>query len=192
MLLVAGVVARAAAAAARVCVRGRSPPPTLALGLALRLALGAARGGLDGLWAVFQLGNHEAASEYLPALPAFDFGTRFFLDTFAEIGTSLPVHAVGHPPGLLLLLHWLGHRRAARHGRPDDRRGGAGHPPRPTCSRARCSTSGAPARATLLYVFAPSAVLYGATSADALYATLALGAAIPLAARRPARAAARR
>ena len=31
--------------------------------------------------------------------------------------------------------------------------------------------------ATLLYVFAPSAVLYGATSADALYATLALLAA---------------
>ena len=35
--------------------------------------------------------------------------------------------------------------------------------------------------ATLLYVFAPSAVLYGAMSADALYATLALTAAIPLA-----------
>jgi hypothetical protein len=36
--------------------------------------------------------------------------------------------------------------------------------------------------AALLYVFAPSAVLYGATSADALYATLALLAAVPLAA----------
>jgi methylthioxylose transferase len=36
--------------------------------------------------------------------------------------------------------------------------------------------------ATLLYVFAPSAVLYGATSADALYATVGLLAAVPLAA----------
>jgi hypothetical protein len=152
----------------------------LALGLALRLALGSAR-GVDGLWAVFQLGNHEAASEYLPALPAFDFGTRFFLDTFAQVGSSLPVHAIGHPPGVLLVVHWLG---------IDGARGlaaltiGAGALTIPLAyllgrrlldeRRARV--------ATLLYVFAPSAVLYGATSADALYATVALLAAVPLAA----------
>ena len=153
---------------------------TLALGLALRLALGMARGGFDGLWAVFQIGNHEAASEYLPALPAFGFGARFFLDTFAEIGTSLPVHAIGHPPGLLLLLHWLG---------IDGPRGmaaltiGVGALSIPlTYVLARALLDEARARiAVLLYVFAPSAVLYGATSADALYATLALTAAIPLA-----------
>src|SRR5918999_3847660 len=80
----------------------------LVLGLALRLALGSARGGVDGLWAIYEIGNHEAANEYLPALPALDFGAVFFLDTFAEVGTSLPVHAIGHPPGLLLTLHWLG------------------------------------------------------------------------------------
>src|SRR5919106_6038400 len=80
----------------------------LTLGLALRMALGSARAGVDGLWAVYQVGNHEAANEYLPALPALDFGAVFFLDTFAEVGTSLPVHAIGHPPGLLLMLHWLG------------------------------------------------------------------------------------
>src|ERR687896_1246766 len=80
----------------------------LALGLALRLALGSAREGVDGLWAVYELGNHEAANEYLPALPALDFGALFFLDTFAEVGTSLPVHAIGHPPGLLLTMHLLG------------------------------------------------------------------------------------
>src|SRR5918992_294118 len=72
------------------------------LGVALRLVLGSARGGVEGLWAVYEVGNHEAANEYLPALPALDFGTLFFLDTFAEVGTSLPVHAIGHPPGLLL------------------------------------------------------------------------------------------
>ena len=43
-----------------------------------------------------------------------------------------------------------------------------------------------PARiAALLFVFAPSVLLYGATSADALYATLALAAAVALVARRP-------
>ena len=153
---------------------------TLALGLALRLALGSARAGADGLWAVYQLGNHEAAREYLPALPALDFGARFFLDTFAEIGTSLPVHAIGHPPGLLLALHWLG---------IDGPRGmaaltiGAGALAIPlTYLLARDLLDEQRARtAVLLYVFAPSALLYGTTSADALYATLALSAAIPLA-----------
>jgi hypothetical protein len=154
----------------------------LALGLTLRVALGAAR-GVDGLWSVFELGHHEAASEYLPALPAFDVGTRVFLDTWAEVGTSLPVHAVGHPPGLLLLLHWLG---------IDGARGmaaltiGAGALAIPLCyllARALLDERRARA-ATLLYVFAPSAVLYGATSADALYVTLALAAALPLAAAR--------
>ncbi len=152
----------------------------LILGLALRVALGAARGGLDGLWAVFQLGNHEAASEYLPALPAFDFGTRTFLDSFAEVGTSLPVHAIGHPPGLLLAMHWLG---------VDGPRGlaaltiGIGALAVPlTYLLARSLLDETRARtATLLYVFAPSALLYGATSADALYATVAVAAAIPLA-----------
>lgn len=153
---------------------------TLALGLALRLALGAARGGVDGLWAVFQIGNHEAASEYLPALPAFELGTRFFLDTFAEIGTSLPVHAVGHPPGLLLLLHWLGIDGAPGMAALTIGVGALAIPLTYLLARELLDESRA-RTATLLYVFAPSAVLYGATSADALYATVALAAAIPLA-----------
>src|SRR5215218_2059026 len=160
----------------------------LGLGLALRLALGMARGGADGLYAVYELGNHEAASEYLPALPAFEFGTRFFLDTFAEIGASLPVHAIGHPPGLLVTMHWLG---------IDDAPGmaaltiGVGALSIPLAYLLGCALLDERRGriATLLYVFAPSALLYGATSADALYATLALLAAVPLAraASRPGR-----
>jgi len=152
---------------------------TLALGLALRLALGSARGGIDGLWSVFQLGHHEAASEYLPALPAFEFGTRFFLDTFAEIGTSLPVHAVGHPPGLLLVLHWLGIDGARGMAALTIGVGAFAIPLTYFLARELLDEHRARA-ATLMYVFAPSAVLYGATSADALYATVALLAAIPL------------
>jgi hypothetical protein len=153
---------------------------TLGFGLALRVALGGAR-GLEGLWAVYQLGNHEAASEYLPALPAFDFGTRVFLDTWAEVGPSLPVHAVGHPPGLLLVLHWLGIDSAGGMAALTIGAGAVAIPLSYLLARSLLDERRA-RTATLLYVFAPSAVLYGATSADALYATLALAAAIPLAA----------
>jgi methylthioxylose transferase len=153
----------------------------LGLGLALRVAFGSARGGVDGLYAVYELGNHEAASEYLPALPALEFGTRFFLDTFAEVGTSLPVHAIGHPPGLLVVMHWLAidgpHALAAL----TIGVGGLSIPLAYVLGRVVLHERHARV-ATLLYVFAPSAILYGATSADALYATVALLAAVPLAA----------
>ena len=161
----------------------------LTLGLALRMALGSARAGVDGLWAVYQVGNHEAANEYLPALPALDFGALFFLDTFAEIGTSLPVHAIGHPPGLLLMLHWLGIDGAPGMAALTIGAGALAIPLTYLLARELLDEDRARS-ATLLYVFAPSAILYGATSADALYATLALAAAIPLALAARSRAAA--
>ena len=160
----------------------------LALGLAMRLAFGSARRGLDGLYAVYELGNHEAASEYLPALPALDFGTRFFLDTFAEVGTSLPVHAIGHPPGLLVVMHWLGVDGAQAMAALTIGAGAVSIPLAYLLARVLLDERRA-RLATLLYVFAPSAILYGATSADALYATVALLAAVPLAAASRARAA---
>jgi methylthioxylose transferase len=186
-LLAAGVLA-----APRLGSLGRGPwqfaLATLGLGLALRLALGTARRGPDGLYAVYELGNHEAANEYLPALPAFEFGTRFFLDTFAEIGASLPVHAIGHPPGLLVTIHRLGIDDAQGMAALTIGVGALSIPLAYLLGRALLDERRARI-ATLLYVFAPSAVLYGATSADALYATLALTAAVPLALatrRRPA------
>jgi methylthioxylose transferase len=179
VLLVAGVLVAPHLLSARIAPL-RFVLAALGLGLALRVALGSARRGLDGLYAVFELGNHEAASEYLPALPAFDFGTRFFLDTFAEIGTSLPVHAIGHPPGLLVTMHWLGIDGPQGMAALTIAGGALSIPLAYLLGRALLGES--PARvATLLYVFAPSAVLYGATSADALYATLGLVAAVPLA-----------
>ena len=152
----------------------------LGLGAALRLALGMARRGPDGLYAVYELGNHEAASEYLPALPALEFGLSFFLDTFAEVGTSLPVHAVGHPPGLLVTMHLLGIDSAPALAALTIGVGMLSIPLVYLLGRVVLDERRA-RLATLLYVFAPSAVLYGATSADALYATLALLAAVPLA-----------
>jgi methylthioxylose transferase len=159
---------------------------TLALALVVRLAMGVARDGVGGLYAVYELGHHEAASEYLPALPAVDLGVRLFLDTFAEVGPSLPVNAVGHPPGLLLALHWLG-IDGARGMAALTIGGGALSLPLGYALARRLLDERRARVATLLYAFAPSAVLFGATSADALYATLALAAALPLVARGPRR-----
>jgi hypothetical protein len=186
VLLAAGVLAGPRLRSARVAP-WQFALAALGLGLALRLALGTARDGPEGLYAVYELGNHEAASEYLPALPAFELGTRFFLDTFAEIGPSLPVHAIGHPPGLLVAMHWLGIDDAQALAALTIGAGALSIPLAYLLARALLDEPHARA-ATLLYVFAPSALLYGATSADALYASVALLAAVPLAlvSRRPA------
>ena len=178
-LLIAGVIAAPHMRSARLAP-WQFALAALSLGLCLRLALGIARRGADGLYAVYQLGNHEAASEYLPALPAFDFGTRFFLDTFAEVGTSLPVHAIGHPPGLLVTMHAVGIDGAPGMAVLTIAVGALSIPLAYLLARALMDDRRA-RLATLLYVFAPSAILYGATSADALYATLAMAAALPLA-----------
>jgi methylthioxylose transferase len=178
-LLVAGVAVAPRLRSARVAP-WQFAIATLTLGLSLRLALGIARRGVEGLYAVYELGNHEAESEYLPALPAFEFGTRFFLDTFAEVGTSLPVHAIGHPPGLLVTMHTLGIDGPAEMAALTIGLGAASIPLTYLLARALLGERRARV-ATLLYVFAPSAILYGATSADALYAALALLAAVPLA-----------
>jgi len=152
----------------------------LVLGLALRLGLGVARTGVEGLWAVYEVPGREGASEYLPALPALELGTRFFLDTFAQVGTSLTVNAVGHPPGLLLTLHGLGIDGAKAMAALTIGAGALSVPMVYVLAR-RLADEGTARSATLLYAFAPSAVLHGATSADALYATLAVGAMIALA-----------
>jgi hypothetical protein len=178
LLLAGGVVAAPRIRSARL-TPWQFALAALGLGLALRLALGMARRGA-GLYAVYELGNHEAANEYLPALSAFEFGNRFFLDTFAEIGASLPVHAIGHPPGLLLTMHWLGIDDAPGMAALTIGVGALSIPLTYLLGRALLDERRARI-GTLLYVFAPSAVLYGATSADALYATLALLAGVPLA-----------
>jgi len=164
-----------------------SPPAfasaALALGLITRLAVGAARDGIGGWYAVYDVPNKESSSEYLPALPAFDFGARFFLDTFAEIGTSLPVHAVGHPPGLLLALHALGIETAEAMAALTIGVGALSIPLVYVLGR-QLLDEGRARVATLLYAFAPSAVLHGVTSADALFATVAALALAALLARR--------
>ena len=185
-LPVAALLGGGALVAPRLRARSLSPPAfaalAFALALTLRLALAAATGGAHSWWSVFA-GDSEAQREYLPALPALSVGLHAFLDRFAEVAPSLPTHPSGHPPGLLVALHLL---------RIDTARGlaafaiGTGALAAPlTYALGRSLLSEESARtAALLFVFAPSSLLYGATSADALYATLGVAAAAALLARR--------
>src|SRR3954454_1646392 len=154
---------------------------TYGLALALRLALAAARGGPERWSAVFGT-DPEAAHEYLPALPALSVGLSTFLDRFAEVAPSLPTHPSGHPPGMLVLVEVLGIRTASGMAALTIGAGTLVVPLTYALARPLLDERGA-RTAALLTTFAPSALIYGATSADAVYATLAVGAAACLLAR---------
>ncbi len=148
---------------------------TTAIATAIRLAVGAARAGPEGWNDAFDE-SFEAKNEYPQALPALDDGVRFFLDRFAELVPALPVHAAGHPPGLLLVLHWLGIDS------PDGVSAlliAAGVLAVPlTYALARRLLDEDRARvATLLSAFASATTLYGVTSGDAAFATIGVAAA---------------
>jgi hypothetical protein len=158
---------------------------TLALTLVLRLALAAGRGGTAEWSRVFDVArSFEAKNEYLPALRALRYGPRWFLDRFAELVPSLPVHAAGHPPGLLLLLYALGVRGPGAMAALCIGAGALGVPLAYGLGRTVLRDDRTARVGALLLAVAPSALLFGATSADALYLTLGLLAAWPLASRR--------
>src|SRR6478752_6011201 len=91
----------------------RARPVVLAVALfvvtlTLRLVLNFVRLGTGQLDRALTVGPRgEGKNEYLPSLAAFDYGPRFVLDRFAELVPALPVHSAGHPPGLLLTMHYL-------------------------------------------------------------------------------------
>lgn len=152
-----------------------------ALTLFTRLALNLAREGPRGWYEVFVIheGYGEGRHEYLPALDSIRDGIGTFLDEFDALVPTLPVHPSGHPPGLVVTLEALG---------IDSAQGAAalvivvGALTTPALyALARDLFDEATARAAaLLFVFVPTSLLYGATSGDALFATLAVLAAAGL------------
>jgi hypothetical protein len=184
---VGGAICAAAALAAPALVRPGVRPLAFAagavgIGLAARLAL-TVPGGVDGWYAVFGSAP-EAGNEYLPALAGLEAGVRPFLDRFAELAPTLPIHPSAHPPGFLLTLHALGIDGARGAAALAIGGGLAAIPLTYLLGRNLLDESAARA-AALLFALAPSPVLYGATSADALFATLGVAAAAGLTARRP-------
>jgi hypothetical protein len=148
-----------------------------AIALAARLGLSLARDGADGWFAVFG-SDPEAANEYLPALPAIDsLGLNAFLDRFAELSPTLPIHPSAHPPGTLVLLEATG---------IDDPRafaavviviGAAAAPLTWLLGRRLGMADGRARAAAMLIALSPAALLYGVLSTDAMFATLGLLAA---------------
>jgi methylthioxylose transferase len=156
----------------------------LVVTLVLRLALAAGGAGTAQWSVMFDPTGFEGPNEYLPALGALDFGAGFFVDRFAELVPSLPVHAAGHPPGLLLTLHTLGIDSPGGMAALCIGVGALSGPLAYAVGRAVLDEERARV-AALLLAFAPGALLFGATSADAVYLTLGLLAAWQLAAGRP-------
>ena len=150
--------------------------------LALRLALAAGRGGTGEWTRVFDPArSFEAPNEYLPALPTVEaYGPRLFADRFAELVPSMPVHVAGHPPGLPLVMHHLGLDTPARLAAFCIVTGALTAPLTYALARELLEERGA-RLAGLLMALAPQALLMGVTTADAVYATLGLLAAWPLA-----------
>jgi methylthioxylose transferase len=155
------------------------------LTLALRLALGASSRGTAEWSRVFDPASFEGSNEYLPALTALRYGPGFFLDRFAELVPALPVHAAGHPPGLLLVMDAFGVTTPGRLAALCIAGGALTAPLAYAVGRAVLDERRA-RFAGLLTAAAPSVLLFGATSADALYASLGLLAAWPLVSPRPA------
>ncbi len=148
-----------------------------AIALAARLGLSLIRDGADGWYAVFGT-DPEAGNEYLPALPSLhSLGLHAFLDRFAELSPTLPIHPSAHPPGMLVLLDLTGIDSARSFAALVILAGAAAAPLTYALAR-RVDLGETRARAAaILIAFSPAALLYGVLSTDALFATLGLIAA---------------
>ena len=169
----------------------RSPPAAAAilfsLALTLALAVAAARRGPSAWSHVFELGpggSFEAKNEYLPGLPALDHGVWFFLDRFAEIVPSQPVNVGGHPPGLMLVIHAFGLDTPEKLAALSIAAAAACAPLGYLLARRLAPGERRARLAGLLIVASPVVLLFGTTSADAIYAAAGLVAANGLIARR--------
>ena len=147
----------------------------------VRLAVNAGRFGPDEWDRAFDLSDSfEGKNEYLPALGALRYGPRFLLDRWTELLPSLPPHAAAHPPGTLLVLDALGISTAPAMAALCIGAGALAAPLAYLAARAVAGERVARV-ATALLVLCPDAVLFGATSADALFLALGMLAAWPLA-----------
>jgi hypothetical protein len=152
----------------------------------LRVTLNTGRGGTHQLdRALFVGPKGEGKNEYLPSLAAFDYGPRFVLDRFAELVPSLPVHSAGHPPGLLLTMHYLGLDTSPKLAAFIIGVGAFSAPLTYVLAKRIFEVQRTARIAGVLAAFAPAMLHFGATSADAVYLTLGLCAAIPLLSKRP-------
>jgi hypothetical protein len=153
------------------------------LALVVRLAVGAARLGPEG-WDEPWNESFNAKNEYVPALPGLDeVGVRYFLDRFDELLPAMPVHAAGHPPGLLLVLHWLGLESPGEAAALAIAVGALAVPATYALARRVLGDERQARTAGVLSALACGTTLFGVVSADVVYAALGALAAIGLVSR---------
>jgi hypothetical protein len=151
-----------------------------AAALAAGLTIGAARTGTHDWTAIFDTGpdgSFEAKNEYLPGLPALSYGSRFFLDRFAELAPAVPVNVAGHPPGLLLFAHLTTLTTPARFATLCIGAAAACAPLTYALGRGLDHDERTARTAGLLAAASPGLLVFGVTSADAVYAALGTAAA---------------
>jgi hypothetical protein len=144
------------------------------------LAVGAARAGTHDWTAIFDTGpggSFEAKNEYLPGLPALSYGSRFFLDRFAELAPAVPVNVAGHPPGLLLFAHLTTLTTPARFATLCIVAAALCAPLTYTLGRGLGHDERVARTGGLLAAASPGLLVFGVTSADAVYAALGTAAA---------------
>jgi hypothetical protein len=117
-------------------------------------------------------------------MAAFEYGPGFVVDRFAELVPALPVHSAGHPPGLLLVMHYLSLDTATRLAWFCMVVGALSAPLTYALGK-RIFDDRAARIAGVLAALSPAMLHYGATSADAVFLTIGLLAAIPLLSNRP-------
>jgi len=148
-------------------------------GLALfsRLALNLARTGPESWYAPNVVRPASSGRlEYLAAMEELKVGVASFLDNFAELVPTLPLHVAGHPPGLVVFLDLFGLETPELMSALTIVVGAVLSPLIYLLGR-RLYDERTARLAAMLSIFAPTALIYGATTADALFATLALVAA---------------
>lgn len=151
-----------------------------ALTLVLRVVLFATRNGGDFDRALEVLSRGEGKNEYLPTLAAFEYGTRFVFDRFAELVPALPVHSAGHPPGLVTVMHYLHLNTGMRLAWFCIIVGALATPLTYALAKRLLEQERTARIAGVLMAFSPAVLHFGAVSPDAVYLTLGLLAAIPL------------
>ncbi len=154
------------------------------LALFSRLVLNLARIGPEAWWAPNVVRPASSGRlEYLAAMEELKMGVGSFLDNFAELVPTLPLHVAGHPPGLVVFLDVFGLATPEAMAALTIAVGAALSPLTYLLGRRLYDETTA-RLAAMLSVFAPTALLYGATAADALFATLALVSAFFLLSKR--------
>jgi hypothetical protein len=169
---VAAIGLAAGVAGALVMLRRPVPvvPASFALALLTRVSLNVSRRGPAEL--VYPFAGPERHNEYIKAVPLYRHDPAAFLRDYAHLGSALPEHPAGHPPGATMLLGLL-----AQIGAPRDWHEavlvlllGAATAPL-TWLLARELLDEREARvATALWILAPSVLIESATSVDAIFA----------------------